>query len=37
MATHRLPVFDAAGHVFEDDDQMIAYYEGPNAIRKRNK
>ena len=37
MATHRLPVFDADGHVFEDDDQMIAYYEGPNAIRKRNK
>ena len=37
MATHRLPVFDADGHVFEDDDQMIAYYEGPHAIRKRNK
>ena len=37
MANHRLPVFDADGHVFEDDDQMIAYYEGAHAIRKRNK
>ena len=37
MTTHRLPVFDADGHVFEDDDQLIRYYEGPNAITKRNK
>ena len=37
MSEHRLPVFDADGHVFEDDDELIRYYEGPNAITKRNK
>ncbi len=37
MTAHRLPVFDADGHIFEDDDQMIRYYEGPHAISKRNK
>jgi uncharacterized protein len=37
MTKHRLPVFDADGHVFEDDDQLIRYYEGPHAISKRNK
>ncbi len=30
-------IFDADGHVFEDDDQMIQYYEGEHAISKRNK
>lgn len=37
MTLHDISIFDADGHVFEDDDQLIRYYEGPHAIRKRNK
>jgi predicted TIM-barrel fold metal-dependent hydrolase len=34
---HGFPVIDGDGHVYEDDDALIRCYEGPHAIRKRNK
>lgn len=34
---NRPAIFDADGHIFEDDDQMIEYYEGEHAITRRNK
>jgi predicted TIM-barrel fold metal-dependent hydrolase len=30
-------VLDGDGHIYEDDDQLIRHYEGPHAIRRRNK
>ncbi len=30
------PVIDGDGHVYESDAELIKYFEGPHAIRKRN-
>jgi predicted TIM-barrel fold metal-dependent hydrolase len=30
------PIIDGDGHVYEDDAQLMKYYEGPGAIRKKN-
>ncbi len=34
---HRFEVIDGDGHVYEDDDVLIGYYEPPHAITKRNR
>ncbi len=34
---HRFTVYDGDGHVYEDEDVLIRYYEGPHAIKKRNR
>ena len=35
MAVNGFKVFDGDGHVLEDDDELVAYYEGALANRKR--
>ena len=35
MPKHRLPVFDADGHVWENDDEIAGYFEGADAERQR--
>lgn len=35
MPLHRLPVFDADGHVWENDDELADYFEGNDALRQR--
>ena len=34
---HRFKVVDGDGHLYEDDDALIGYYEPPHAITKRNR
>lgn len=35
MAKHPFPVFDADGHVLEDDGDMLLCFEGGNPWRER--
>lgn len=37
MPKHRLPLFDGDGHVYEDPDELIGYFEGDYAGIRRFK